>query len=98
MSLTQWCVGACFSRHTDGGGIRGLSCLIMLQEILYRIQKDEQLPNVPLPCDIFDLAGGTSTGGLIVIMLFRLRMSIDDAINAYKRLSKDVFSKKKCFF
>jgi patatin-like phospholipase/acyl hydrolase len=27
-----------------------------------------------LPCDYFDLIGGTGTGGLIAIMLGRLRM------------------------
>ena len=51
---------------TDGGGIRGLSPLIMLREILYRIQQEERLPELPRPCDVFDLAGGTSTGGYVV--------------------------------
>jgi len=79
----------------------------MLREILSRIQQEEQLPDLPRPCDVFDLAGGTSTGGyvfddhsrksgltvgsLIVIMLFRLQMSVDDAIKAYASLAKRVF-------
>ena len=50
----------------DGGGIRGLSPLIMLRENLYRIQQEERLPELPRPCDVFDLAGGTSTGGYVV--------------------------------
>ncbi|KAG8950920.1 hypothetical protein FRC04_006984 [Tulasnella sp. 424] len=43
------------------------------------------------PCDYFDLIGGTSTGGLIAIMLGRLRMSIPDCIAAYCELSKHIF-------
>ena len=31
-------------------------------------------------------------------MLFRLQMSIDEAINAYATLTRDVFSKKKKLF
>ena len=89
----------------------------MLKEILYRIQQEKQLHDLPRPCDFFDLAGGTSTGGyvvdiaisilqhlmiasgrLIVIMLFRLQMSIDEAIDAYTTLTRNVFSEKKWFF
>jgi patatin-like phospholipase/acyl hydrolase len=33
-----------------------------------------KLASTPLPCQYFDLIGGTSTGGLIAIMLGRLRM------------------------
>ena len=47
----------------DGGGIRGLSELIVLREIMQRIQHDEGLETVPCPCEYFDLIGGTSTGG-----------------------------------
>ena len=35
----------------------------MLREILYRLQQEKQLQELPRPCDFFDLAGGTSTGG-----------------------------------
>ncbi|KAL9045780.1 MAG: hypothetical protein Q9214_001238 [Letrouitia sp. 1 TL-2023] len=46
-----------------------------------------------LPCHYFDYIGGTSTGGLIAIMLGRLRMSVDEAIEEYKELAKNVFEK-----
>jgi len=51
------------TRLTDGGGIRGLSALLILREILYRIKQIHSLPEIPRPCDVFDLAGGTNTGG-----------------------------------
>ena len=47
------------------------------------------------PCDYFDYVFGTSTGGLIAIMLGRLRMSVDDALDAYKRLAGKVFAKPR---
>ncbi|SJL06798.1 uncharacterized protein ARMOST_10140 [Armillaria ostoyae] len=47
----------------DGGGIRGVSELFILDEIMRRIQLRKNLPNTPRPCEYFDLIGGTSTGG-----------------------------------
>ena len=47
----------------DGGGIRGVSELVILNEIMRRIQHDLNLPSLPRPCDYFHLIGGTSTGG-----------------------------------
>ncbi|KAJ7878256.1 acyl transferase/acyl hydrolase/lysophospholipase [Mycena leptocephala] len=76
----------------DGGGIRGLSMLIILEDLMWKIKVAEDLPDVPLPCNYFDLIGGTSTGGLIALMLGRLRMSVKDAVKAYGELSKEVFS------
>jgi patatin-like phospholipase/acyl hydrolase len=54
----------------DGGGIRGLSELIILEEIMARITNDERQNgkdvSKPLrPCDYFDLITGTSTGGCV---------------------------------
>ena len=44
-----------------------------------------------LPCHYFDYMAGTSTGGLIGIMLGRLRMNIDDCIHDYENLGSKVF-------
>src|ERR1700712_4057813 len=74
----------------DGGGVRGLSSLIILRSLMAVIDPD----NPPKPCDYFDMIGGTSTGGLIAVMLGRLRMSIDDCIASYASLSDQVFEKK----
>ncbi|KAJ7841461.1 hypothetical protein B0H13DRAFT_1910291 [Mycena leptocephala] len=79
----------------DGGGIRGLSMLIILEDLMWKLKVAEDLPDVPRPCDYFDLIGGTSTGGLIALMLGRLRMSVKDAVEAYGELSKEVFSDVK---
>lgn len=43
----------------DGGGVRGLSSLLILEKLMLQI--DEKNP--PKPCDYFDMIGGTSTGG-----------------------------------
>lgn len=59
----------------DGGGIRGFSSLLILKEVMRGIARRSDQPHeTPLPCEYFDLIGGTSTGGLIAIMLGRLRM------------------------
>ncbi|KAJ7440029.1 FabD/lysophospholipase-like protein [Mycena latifolia] len=81
----------------DGGGIRGLSSLLILEGIMYRIQIEKNLEVPPLPCEYFDLICGTSTGGLMALMLGRLRMSVEDAIQAYDTLAQEVFSEMKHF-
>jgi patatin-like phospholipase/acyl hydrolase len=75
----------------DGGAVRGLSSLMILQELMAAV--DPNSP--PKPCDYFDMIGGTSTGGLIAIMLGRLRMTVDECISAYTSLSDRVFEKKR---
>ncbi|KAJ7819663.1 hypothetical protein B0H13DRAFT_2292150 [Mycena leptocephala] len=79
----------------DGGGIRGLSMLIILEDLMWKLKVAEDLPDVPRPCNYFDLISGTSTGGLIALMLGHLRMSVKDAMKAYGELSKEVFSDVK---
>jgi patatin-like phospholipase/acyl hydrolase len=78
----------------DGGGIKGISSLIILQAIMDEIKELEKRDKEweRLPVDYFHLAGGTSTGGLIALMLFRLRMSTTDAIRVYEQLAEDIFS------
>jgi hypothetical protein len=49
----------------DGGGVRGLSTLYILQGIMYRLNlmREEAGLRARKPCEMFDLIGGTSTGG-----------------------------------
>ena len=44
--------------------IRGLSSLIILEQLMETIDSDSP----PKPCDYFDMIGGTSTGGLVVTL------------------------------
>ncbi|KDQ50311.1 hypothetical protein JAAARDRAFT_200086 [Jaapia argillacea MUCL 33604] len=82
----------------DGGGIRGLSELVILGEIMAGIQENDYLAEpgkVPYPCQYFDLIGGTSTGGLIALLLGRLRLSVEDATRLYAEMVRQVFSEQK---
>ncbi|CCO31216.1 hypothetical protein BN14_05252 [Rhizoctonia solani AG-1 IB] len=47
------------------------------------------------PSDWFDIIAGTGTGGLIACMLGKLQMPIEEAIKEYKKLTEEVFSRKK---
>ncbi|KAI0530053.1 acyl transferase/acyl hydrolase/lysophospholipase [Xylaria digitata] len=76
----------------DGGGIRGLSSLMILEEIMRKAAEAEK--EAVRPCDYFDLIGGTSTGGIIAIMLGRLEMTVDACIQAYKRVAAQAFTPK----
>lgn len=59
----------------DGGGVRGLASLYILKYVMDRLNnvlhepKDHDQPRLK-PCDVFDLIGGTSTGGYHPFVLF----------------------------
>lgn len=74
----------------DGGGIRGLSILIILEELLNHL-KSRGIPEDKRPCEIFDLICGTSTGGLIALLLGPLKMTVPEVIEIYKKLGKKIF-------
>ena len=91
----------------DGGGVRGLSSLYLLQQLM----RAANPVSPPKPCNFFDMIGGTSTGGyggskdlvdsiltshrLIAIMLGRLELSVDDCIEKYISMSDRIFVKKR---
>ncbi|CAE6365136.1 unnamed protein product [Rhizoctonia solani] len=78
----------------DGGGFRGLSSLYILKEIMQRIRRDEQRDDIE-PWQYFDMIVGTSMGGLIALMLGRLRMPINAVIEQYIKLTEKVLSETK---
>ncbi|KAI1743759.1 hypothetical protein F4680DRAFT_407402 [Xylaria scruposa] len=77
--------------YLDGGGVRGLVTLIILKRLLFLINRD----NPPKPCDVFNVIAGTSTGGLIAIMLGLFQMDIQTCIDTYLNLSKVVFRPRR---
>ncbi|KAG9789592.1 FabD/lysophospholipase-like protein, partial [Aureobasidium melanogenum] len=101
----------------DGGGIRGLVSLLILQRILEFIRDEErgcdrrmveaghraprtngqENTELPLACHYFSFMFGTSTGGIIAIMLGRLRMGIKDCINTYRNLGREIFERRQPF-
>ena len=47
---------------------------MILEKFMGEIQKKLGLPQAPLPCDYFDIIGGTSTGGYVgTLLLCRYR-------------------------
>ncbi|CAE7072079.1 unnamed protein product [Rhizoctonia solani] len=78
----------------DGGGVRGLSSLIILDEIMLRIQNAKARGTVH-PHEHFDLIAGTGTGGISACMLGRLQMPIKKVISEYAKLVKEVFGERK---
>lgn len=57
-------VGICLL-SLDGGGVRGLPTLYILKSIMDRLNHQRKKSNLlsVKPCEVFDLIGGTSTGG-----------------------------------
>ncbi|KAL9002100.1 MAG: hypothetical protein Q9188_004955 [Gyalolechia gomerana] len=84
----------------DGGGVRGFSSLLILEEFMQRVvglcEKDPpQSSDTIRPCEYFDLIGGTGTGGLIAIMLGRLRMTLGQCQEIFREMTRVVFETDK---
>ena len=68
-----------------------------MSQLHLKLDPEEEDDTPILPSDQFDLICGTSTGGIIALMLGRLRMSVDECIDAYINLSKEVFDERTLF-
>lgn len=84
----------------DGGGVRGYSMLIIVQELMHRtfVETEGRAPRrseIPKPCEHFDLIVGTGTGGLIALMLGRLRLDLETCKELYVQLTRMVFETDK---
>ena len=75
----------------DGGGFRGMASLLILDGIMRIISEKKGKP--VKPCEYFDIIAGTSTGGLIAIMLGRLGFTVKEAITKYRECGAKAFGK-----
>ncbi len=75
----------------DGGGIRGLISVLILKEIESQLK-----PGLALS-DCFDVIAGTSTGGIIALLLTipgengKPKYTANDIVEIYERFGRDVF-------
>ena len=74
----------------DGGGMRGIATLVMLERILKATQNW---------CvgDCFDLIVGTSTGGIIAVGTGLLRMTTEELNELYTNMGDEIFPKKDSY-
>jgi hypothetical protein len=76
----------------DGGGCRGVGQILLLRHLFGHLPLDCPVDDVK-PCDYFDLICGTSSDGIVALMLARLEMSIGEALDAFQKFTTDVFEK-----
>jgi predicted acylesterase/phospholipase RssA len=76
----------------DGGGCRGQGQIILLRHLFGQLPLECPVDDVK-PCDYFDLICGTSSGGIVALMLARLEMTIGEALDAFQKFTTDVFEK-----
>jgi predicted acylesterase/phospholipase RssA len=75
----------------DGGGIRGLSEILILKELMLQVRIHNGLDYTPEPYQCFDFICGTSTGGLVAVLLGRLGKTLDECEGLFRKLGSDIF-------
>lgn len=73
--------------------MRGLASLMIIDAIMEEIKTKNS--DVLRPCEVFDLIGGTSVGGLISILLGRLGLDCRTAIEIYKTIVNGLFGEQQ---
>nr|KAJ6031547.1 FabD/lysophospholipase-like protein [Penicillium herquei] len=76
----------------DGGGVRSLSSLLILDEIVR--QYNTARGTARDPGEIFDVAFGTSGGGLSALMIKKLAMTMEDSLTSLEVVSRTVFRQR----
>jgi predicted acylesterase/phospholipase RssA len=79
----------------DGGGTRGVLSIAIIKEIFERLSK--ACGRSVQPTDYFDMICGTSTGGIIALLLGSQRNTIQDAETLYDEFIDKVFGTKSSF-
>ena len=82
----------------DGGGLQGVSTLLILGKVLEDIGKarNPENPKKPRPCDVFDVIAGIGAGGWLANLLGRFRMDITSCLTEwYKIVDRTTSSKLK---
>ncbi|PYI20333.1 FabD/lysophospholipase-like protein [Aspergillus violaceofuscus CBS 115571] len=74
----------------DGGGILGYSELLILANVMKEVQQlhgEESSSGDIRPCEYFDIITGCGIGGVIALLLGRLRLTLAQCLLEYRTLS-----------
>ena len=78
----------------DGGGVRGLLTLGMLEAVEAKLAARSPDAEAFRLCHYFDLIGGTSTGAIIATLL-ALGHKVEEVVDLYLKLCPEVFGKRR---
>lgn len=71
----------------DGGGLQGISTLIILDKLLHTIARNNGVRDrKPRPCDVFDVIAGIGAGGWLALLLGRFQMDVSAALAEWYNL------------
>ncbi|KIM23149.1 hypothetical protein M408DRAFT_28157 [Serendipita vermifera MAFF 305830] len=75
-------------------GTRALSQLQILDRVIHRLNYDIGKEGGLRPCEIFDMIGGSGTGGFIAILLTVFEMTMEEALDEFGQLSVNVLDNR----
>ncbi|KIM19900.1 hypothetical protein M408DRAFT_30828 [Serendipita vermifera MAFF 305830] len=78
----------------DSGGPRGVSQLTILARLMHRLNYDSRDDQIIRPCDVFDMIGGSGSGGVIAILLATLKFTAKEALDEFADLCATVLDKQ----
>lgn len=71
----------------DGGGLQGISTLLILDKLLNAIARSNGVPHSrPRPCDVFDVIAGIGAGGWLALLLGRFQLDVTAALAEWYNL------------
>ena len=80
----------------DGGGLQGVSPLLILNRLLVSIVDASEDPiRKPRPCQVFDVIAGYGAGGWLALLLGRFRMGLEDALTEWHNLISHITASSK---
>jgi Patatin-like phospholipase len=80
----------------DGGGLQAISSLLILDELLSTIAKNNGVhQRKPRPCDVFDTIAGIGAGGWLAILLGRFHMDITACLTEWYKITQSIAPRSK---
>ncbi|KIM19923.1 hypothetical protein M408DRAFT_30808 [Serendipita vermifera MAFF 305830] len=77
----------------DAGGTRAISQLRILAHVMNRLNPGSSNPRDKHPCVVFDMIGGTGSGGFIALLLGLLGLNAEQTLSEFVDLNNKILNK-----